>query len=288
MNDLQEATTFSKFKPGYNAYEDAYAQLCHVEGRLSYIEWTEDMIEGTREILEGLEKKVEDFRKRFFPDHSPYVFQKTWNQSGAYEDDEFTEDQENEPNEIEELDREIERVRSRIEFLKAKKAASEKSRVVKEKTEQNELVQVDDSVQKVRDSETREKTPDIGRERKQQAKQANERQKSGNNMFTEGMPWNKTRHKPKFKMYRRRANRMNAKARQLKGIKKRGKTVQATTRPKEKMKVKTLKSFNREASIRPRGKMKKNFKKRFRGSASNSLCRRASMWFRPPPDADQQ
>jgi hypothetical protein len=99
FNNLVEKTTVSGFKRGDKDYEDVYAQLCHVEGRMVYIDWEQQSTDGTRSLYEGLEKNIGEFRQKWYANKQPYVIKKP--RDALEEGEEFSEQKQKEMDELE-------------------------------------------------------------------------------------------------------------------------------------------------------------------------------------------
>jgi hypothetical protein len=71
ITKLQEATTFTDFRKGEKCYEDVYAQLCHIEGRVAYVDWT--VSDDAIKFQDAINKMSSDLRAQHFADKAPYV-----------------------------------------------------------------------------------------------------------------------------------------------------------------------------------------------------------------------
>lgn len=73
LGRLGEYTKLRTFRPNDLAHLCVYAQLCHLEKRISYVKWRKVEDRETRELFRELAKRVADFRALHYPSHERFI-----------------------------------------------------------------------------------------------------------------------------------------------------------------------------------------------------------------------
>lgn len=149
VNDLIEQTTISRFKKGEKIYEDVYAQLCHVEGRVAYVKWQEHEDEATRKMYEAVNKRMEEFRKKYYSERPLFIIEnaRVFNDN----EDAVVFDQENA--------KKLKELEDQVEALKLQKAKATQQDISYE----IELETTDSEDEKDREEERVRQTKDLAR-----------------------------------------------------------------------------------------------------------------------------
>lgn len=75
LERLEEQARLRSFTPNGLRYLCVYAQLCHLEKRISYVKWRKVENRETREMFRELAKQVAEFRTLHYPEHERFVIE---------------------------------------------------------------------------------------------------------------------------------------------------------------------------------------------------------------------